>query len=88
MEVTFEEARAHLGMETQRQWSDLVIARTTPVLLSLFSLIALLAAGLIKDQAKAVRTAVWYTKALQTFADAIAVVRRCMWGLCHFSTLS
>ena len=30
MEVTFEESRAHLGIETLRQWSDLAIARTTP----------------------------------------------------------
>ena len=33
LEVTFEEARAHLGIETQRQWSDLAILRTTPALL-------------------------------------------------------
>ena len=33
----FQEVRTHLGMETQRQWSDLAIARTTPVLLGLFS---------------------------------------------------
>jgi hypothetical protein len=33
VEVTFEEARAHLGMETQRQWSDTAIARTTPAVL-------------------------------------------------------
>ncbi len=37
LEVTFQEARSHLGMETQRQWSDLAIARTTPILLGLFS---------------------------------------------------
>ena len=30
LEVTFREVRAHLGVETQRQWSDLAIARTTP----------------------------------------------------------
>ena len=29
--------RTHLGVETQRQWSDLAIARTTPALLGLFS---------------------------------------------------
>lgn len=28
MEVTFHEVRAHLGVETQRQWSDLAILRT------------------------------------------------------------
>ena len=38
VEVTFEEVRAHLGVETQRQWSDLSIARTTPALMALFSI--------------------------------------------------
>ena len=32
VEVTFAEARRHLGVETQRQWSDAAIARTTPAL--------------------------------------------------------
>jgi DDE superfamily endonuclease len=31
VEVTFEEGRAHLGLETQRQWSDQAIARTRRV---------------------------------------------------------
>ena len=35
--VTFQEVRAHLGVETQRQWSDHAIARTTPILMGLFS---------------------------------------------------
>lgn len=43
VEVTFQEARAHLGVETQRQWSDRAIVRTTPCLLALFSIVALLA---------------------------------------------
>ena len=37
LEVTFQEVRSHLGVETQRQWSDRAIARTTPVLMGLFS---------------------------------------------------
>ena len=41
IETTFQECRAHLGVETQRQWSDLAIARTTPALFGMFSLIAL-----------------------------------------------
>ena len=41
IETTFEEARRHLGVETQRQWSDLAILRTTPALLGLFSLVTL-----------------------------------------------
>lgn len=88
MEVTFEEVRAHLGMETQRQWSDLAIARTTPVLLGLFSLVALMADRLIKRQIIVVRTAAWYTKELPTFADALAMTRRCLWMHCRFSTSS
>lgn len=86
VEVTFEEARAHLGVETQRQWSDLAIARTTPILFGLFSLVTLMADRLIKAQARPVRTAAWYAKELPTFADAIAIVRRCLWSSCHFLT--
>jgi hypothetical protein len=88
MEVTFEEARAHLGMETQRQWSDVAITRTTPVLLGLFSLVALMANHLTKSHTMPVRTAAWYTKELPTFIDALALVRRCLWSDCHFSTSS
>jgi hypothetical protein len=43
VEVTFAESRAHLGLETQRQWSNMAIARTTPVRLALFSLVTVLA---------------------------------------------
>ena len=88
MEVTFEEARAHLGIETQRQWSDLAIARTTPVLFGLFSLVTLMADRLIKGEVKLVRTAAWYVKERPTFSDAIGIVRRCWWSGCHFSTSS
>ena len=43
VETTFEEVRTHLGVKTQRQWSDRAIARTTPCLLALFSIVTLLA---------------------------------------------
>ncbi len=79
-EVTFQEARQHLGLETQRQWADRAIARTTPVLLGLFSLITLLAHRLTVDKPFPVRTAAWYVKAEPTFADAIALVRRHLWS--------
>jgi hypothetical protein len=49
LEVTFQDARAHLGVETQRQWSDLAILRTTPALLGLFSLVTLWAHDLAAD---------------------------------------
>jgi len=79
VEVTFAEARRHLGLETQRQWSDLAIARTTPVLLGLFSLVTLLATRLVRDGRLPVRTAAWYAKTTPTFSDALAAVRRQWW---------
>jgi len=87
LEVTFEEGRAHLGLETQRQWSDLAIARTTPVLLGLFSLITLLARRLTRDQPLPVRTAAWYQKQEATFSDVIAFVRRYLWMETEFANL-
>ena len=86
MEVTFEEARAHLGMETQRQWNDRAIARTTPALLSLYSIITLTAHLLMEKGVSRVRCAAWYVKALPTFSDAIALVRHDLWDHFHFST--
>lgn len=79
VEVTFQEARAHLGIETQRQWSDRAILRTTPALLGLFSLVTLWAHDLAADQLLAPRTAAWYPKSEPTFSDAIASVRREIW---------
>jgi hypothetical protein len=84
MEVTFEEARAHLGVETQRQWSDKAIARTTPCLLGLYSLTTLLAARLLAAQSLPVRREAWYAKQGATFSDTIAFVRRCLWSHQHF----
>jgi hypothetical protein len=85
VEVTFEEARAHLGIETQRQWSDLAIARTTPALLGLFSLVTLLAHHLSHDKPFPVRSAAWYVKTEATFSDAIALVRRHLWTNTKFT---
>jgi hypothetical protein len=79
LEVTFQEARTHLGMETQRQWSDLAIARTTPFLLGLFSWTTLAAHALHKHHPITRRTAAWYDKPSPTFVDAIALVRRHLW---------
>ncbi len=80
IEVTFEDVREHLGVETQRQWSDQAIARTTPILLGLYSLITLLAQEWATPQPLPVRSAAWYPKEDATFADAIAFVRRAIWG--------
>jgi len=79
VEVTFEEARAHLGVETQRQWSDLAIVRTTPALLGVFSLVTLFAHQMLQGQDMAVRQAAWYHKELPTFSDTLALVRQQLW---------
>ena len=79
LEVTFQEVRTHLGVETQRQWSDLAVARTTPILLGLFSWTALAAHALQKQHPITQRTAAWYNKPSPTFVDAIALVRRHLW---------
>jgi hypothetical protein len=85
VEVTFEEAHAHLGLETQRQWSDRAIARTTPAILALYSLVALLAKHLLQQETMAIRTAAWYEKDCATFSDTLAMVRRWLW---HAQNLS
>jgi DDE superfamily endonuclease len=79
MEVTWHEVRAHLGVEAQRQWSDLAILRTTPALLGLFSLVTIFAHQLLQGQPLPVRQAAWYTKALPTFSDTLAFVRQHLW---------
>jgi hypothetical protein len=88
VEVTFQEARRHLGVETQRQWSDLAIRRTTPVLFGLFSLVVLWAANRADttdtttgEKAKIpVRDSAWYRKVEPTFSDCIAAIRRGIWA--------
>ena len=84
LEVTWQEARAHLGLETQRQWNELAIARTTPALLGLFSIVTLLAGRLAREEALPGRQAIWYRKSQPTFADAIAAVRQFWWTSTHF----
>lgn len=79
VEVTFEEVRAHLGVETQRQWSDQAIARTTPILLALFSIVTLVALRLRQDGPLPVQATAWYDKAEPTFADCLALVRWHLW---------
>jgi hypothetical protein len=79
VEVTFQEARTHLGVETQRQWSDHAVARTTPCLFGLFSIVTLLAGQLGQCARTAVWSDSWYRKSRPTFADGLAAVRRQIW---------
>jgi hypothetical protein len=86
LEVTFHALRAHLGMETQRQWTPLAIARTTPALCGLFSLVTLLAHPILSTPGTPLPHTAWYAKPLPTFADALAVVRRPLWTALLFQT--
>ena len=79
LEVTFEEVRRHLGVETQRQWSEPAIRRATPALLGLFSLVTLLADRPSAAPTRSIRQAAWYRESHPTFADALALVRRELW---------
>src|SRR3954465_6783244 len=83
MEPTFRHVREHLGVETQRQWSAQAIARTTPILLGLFSFITLLAHPFFVSATPTIAGSAWYTKSLPTFSDAIALVRYRLWT--HFT---
>jgi DDE superfamily endonuclease len=77
VESTFQQVRTHLGVETQRQWNEQAIARTTPALLGLFSLVTLMAHPHMRPQSA--RQAAWYVKEAPTFSDALALVRRRLW---------
>jgi hypothetical protein len=85
LETSFAEVRAKLGVETQRQWSDLAIARTTPCLLALFSLVTLLANNLHQRGKLLPRQSAWYRKPQLTFSDAIAAVRQSLWACSLFA---
>ncbi len=86
VEVTWEEVRAHLGVETPRQWSDQAIARTTPALLGLFSLVTVMAQQCVAHGRLPVRRTAWYAKQVPTFSDALAIVRKELWQHLLFST--
>jgi len=85
METTYEGGatkriyRTHLGAETQRQWSDPAVFRTTPLLLGLYSLVALYVHQHADRLALSPRRAAWYPKPAATFADALARLRQHLW---------
>jgi hypothetical protein len=80
LETTYAEVRTHVGVESQRQWSDLAIARTTPCLLALFSIVTLLANDLHQRRKLSLRSSAWYRKTQPTFSDTIAAVRQQLWS--------
>jgi hypothetical protein len=86
VEVTFHEVRTHLGVETQRQWADLSILRSTPALLSLFSVVTLLANLHAQKQRLPVAQTAWYNKKQPTFSDALSLVKQTLLAQRHFPT--
>ena len=86
LEVTFEEGRAHLAIETQRQWSDRAIERSTPLLFGLYSLVTLFGQALHPDGQVPLAQAAWYRKPTATFLDVLATVRRHLWSQRTFPT--
>ena len=85
VEVTFEEGRRHLGVETQRQWSAPAIARTTPALFGLFSLVCMMAYRLTAVTALGAQSTAWYRKEEVTFSDVLAFVKRALWAEKYFN---
>jgi len=79
LEVTFEEVREHLGVETQRQWSDKAIARTTPILLGFYTMVCLIANDLQTECPIEVAQTAWYKKKDATFSDLLKAVRKVLW---------
>lgn len=79
LEVTFEEVREHLGVETQRQWSDKAIARTTPILMGLYTIVCLICNRLQEERPIEVAQTAWYEKQDATFSDLLKSVRKILW---------
>jgi hypothetical protein len=79
LEVTFQEAREHLGVETQKQWSDKAIARTTPILMALYSIVCLIGHRLNEEAFLLAEKAAWYDKEKVTFSDLLKAVRVVLW---------
>ena len=82
IEVTFQEVRAHLGIETTRGWIERTILRAEPSLFGLYSAVALWYAALPDRDRQNIeptwtgKTTVWAGKTTATFSDAITLVRR------------
>lgn len=76
IEVTFRECRDYLGVETQRQWSDLAIDRTTPFLFGMYTIITLIGNALYAERGLIAESTAWYKKSSLTFSDLLEAVRQ------------
>jgi len=80
LEVTFQEVREHLGLETAKNWSRKSVSRTAPAIFSLFTLISLCYQKICAQQIPQLRKDSWYHKTEPTFSDALREVRRLLWA--------
>jgi hypothetical protein len=87
LETTFEEARAHLGLDTPRGGNEQSVSCMTPALFGLYSIVTLMATPLISNQEAPVQIATWNQKQQATFSDTIDLVRRYLWGIDLFPML-
>jgi hypothetical protein len=79
IEVTFEEARAHLGLGTSRQRVANSVLRMAPWLLGLFTVVSLVYAQLTRKTKPHPHGTPCYKKTTVTFGDALAAVRELLW---------
>jgi hypothetical protein len=78
IETTFQELRAHLGLESTRGWCRRTVLRAAPCLFGLYTLVTLLFVSLPPDQRTG--SVGWPGKATVTFSDALSAVRRWLWS--------
>ena len=79
LEVTFQESREHLGVETQKQWSDKAIARTTPILMAMYTIVCLIGHRMNEEKSLSAEQTAWYDKETVTFSDLLKAVRVDLW---------
>ena len=78
IEVTFEEMRSCLGLETTRGRTEKTVLRAAPSLFGLYSIVAALYAQLPKAKQRKGKVT-WEGKKTVTFSDAMCAVRRWIW---------
>jgi len=78
IETTFQEMRAHLGLETTRGRTENTVLRVAPCLFGLYSVVALLYAQLPSKWRRSFNIH-WPGKTHVAFSDAVSAVRRWLW---------
>jgi hypothetical protein len=78
IETTFQELRAHLGLETTRGWRERTVLRAAPCLFGLYSVVA--ARFALLPEEKRGGGVSWRGKEDVSFSDALGAVRRWLWA--------